>query len=57
MSIQRFRDFLTASKVGIHMHRPVIMDAGFRRHDSRGFGVSTDRENALGDSLAISREG
>src|SRR5882672_1629861 len=32
---------------GIHKHRPVTMDAGFSRHDSRGFGVPTNRENAL----------
>jgi len=35
------------AKAGIHKHKPVIMDAGFRRHDSQGFDVFTNRENAL----------
>ncbi len=33
----RFFSFIVIpAKAGIHNHRPAIMDAGFRRHDSEG---------------------
>src|SRR5262249_18271891 len=32
------------AKAGIHKHKPVIMDAGFRRHDSQGFDAFTNRK-------------
>ena len=31
-----FSFIVIPAKAGIHTHRPVIMDAGFRRHDSEG---------------------